>query len=116
MVIFLFSHADIQQVERNETHVTLQCKTDLHQIIWKVGKTRRFEAQQYERNGSFVTAETSFLVNETINVTCIGKTQSKNEMDHLTLHPYEGLWNLLYGVYIYIYIWYDYPHSKEMSA
>ena len=95
--IFLFSHADLRVVERNETHATLQCETDLHQIIFKItknGKTRRFEAKRYERNGNFVTAETSILVNETVNVICNAKTLSRNETDRLTLHPYEGLWSL----------------------
>ena len=91
---FSIFHADIRQVERNETHVTLECETDLQQIIWKIGKTRRFEARQYERNGSFVTATTTILVDETINVTCIGKTRLSREIDRLTLHPYEGLCSL----------------------
>ena len=94
---FQLSHADIQEIERNETHATLQCETDLRQIIWKIrknGRTRRFEAKRYERNGSFVTAETTIWVNETVNVICITKTQSRSEMDRVTLHPYEGLWSL----------------------
>ena len=93
-VFFNFSHIDIREVERNETHVTLQCETNLRQIIWKIGKTQRFEARQYERNGSSVTATTTILVNETVNATCIAKTQLRSEMDRLTLHPYEGLCNL----------------------
>ena len=96
-VHFQLSHADLQVVERNETHATLWCETDLRQIIWKIrknGKTRRFEAKRYERNGSFVKAETSILVNETVNAICIAKTRSRSEMDRLTLHPYEGLWSL----------------------
>ena len=95
--IFQFFHADLQVVERNETHATLQCETNLRQIIWKVrknGKTRRFEAKRYERNGTFVTAETSILVNETVNAICIAKTRSRSEIDSLALHPYEGLWSL----------------------
>ena len=93
-VFFYYPHTDIEQVERNQTHATLQCKTDLQQIIWRIGRTRRFEAKRYERNGNFVTATTSILVNETINVTCIGKTRLSSERDRLTLHPYEGLRNL----------------------
>ena len=92
--IFLFSRADIEQVERNESHVTLQCKTNLHQIIWKIGKTRRFEAQQYERSGSFVIATTTILVKEAINISCIGKNRSSSEMAFLPLYPCEGLCNL----------------------
>ena len=108
MYFSIIPHTDIEQVERNQTHATLQCKTDLHQIIWKIrkiGRTRRFEARQYERDGNFVTATTTILVNETINVTCIGKARLSSERDHLTLHPYEGLRNLnswLLSTYDYI--------------
>ena len=95
---FQSSHTDLRVVEGNLTHVTLQCETNLHQIIFKITKnekTRRFEAAKwYERNGSFVTAETTILLNETINVTCIGKTRSRNETDRLTLDPPGGLWSL----------------------
>ena len=114
-VHFQFSHADLQVVERNETHATLWCETDLRQIIWKIrknGKTRRFEAKRYERNGSFVTAETKILVNETVNAICIAKTRSRSEMDRLTLHPYEGLWSLTYT----LLSTYNYLHLKEMSV
>ena len=96
-VHFQFSHTDLRVVERNETHATLWCETDLQQIIFKItknGKTRWFEAKRYERIGSFVIAETSILVNETVNATCIVKTQSRNETDRPTLHPYESLWSL----------------------
>ena len=94
MYFSIIPHTDIEQVDRNQTHATLQCKTDLQQIIWKVGKTRRFEARQYKRNGNLVTATTTILVNETINIACIGKTRFNSERDRLTLHPYEGLRNL----------------------
>ena len=94
MYFSIVPYTDIEQVERNQTHAILQCKTDLQQIIWKIrkiGRTRRFEAKRYERNGNFVTATTRILVNETINVTCIGKTRFNSERDRLTLYPYEGL-------------------------
>ena len=115
--IFLFSHADLRVVKRNETHATLQCETDLRQIIFKItqnGKTRRFEAKRYERNGDFVTAETSILVNETVNAICIAKTRSRNETDRLTLHPYEGLWSLN-TIYLHI-VEHIHLHLKEMSV
>ena len=94
---FQFSHTDLRVVERNETHATLWCETNLQQIIFNIRKNGgaiTFEAKWYERNGSLFTAETSILVNETVNATCIARTRSRSEMDCVTLIPYEGMWNL----------------------
>ena len=44
----------------------------------------------YSENGSFVTANTTVLVTESITVTCIGTNRSASENDSLTLHPLEG--------------------------
>ena len=79
------------QLERNGTIVTVLCETNIRhaEIIWYIGD-KRFVADQYSENGSFVAATTTVHVTDSITVVCIGRNHSVSENDTLTLHPLEG--------------------------
>ena len=79
------------QLERNGTTVTVLCETNIPhtEIIWYIGD-KRFVADQYSENGSFVAANKTINVTDSITVVCIGRNRSASENDTLTLHPLEG--------------------------
>ena len=92
----------MHQLERNATHVVLQCQTDLSQIIFKVGDTPGFEPDEYGHvNESIITATTTIPLTDNITVTCIGKKRNQNgftsENDTFAVTvPNEGLCNTFY--------------------
>ena len=85
----------MHQLERNATHVVLQCQTDRSQIIWRGGDTPDFEPDEYDVTGNFVTATATFSrpLTGSITVTCIGTGRNQlSESDTFTVTaPLEGL-------------------------
>lgn len=79
------------QLKRNGTTVTVLCETNILQaeIIWYIGDDRS-AAVHYSKNGSFVAANKTINVTDSITVVCIGRNHSASENDTLTLHPLEG--------------------------
>lgn len=89
MYVSLFP--DVYQLNRNGTTVTVLCETNIPhaEIIWYIGDNRS-AADHYSENGSFVAANTTINVTDSITVVCIGRNHSASENDTLTLHPIEG--------------------------
>ena len=86
MYVSLFP--DVYQLNRNGTTVTVLCETNIPhaEIIWYIGD-KRSAADHYSENGSFVAANTTINVTDSITV---GRNHSASENDTLTLHPLEG--------------------------
>ena len=86
MYVSLFP--DVYQLNRNGTTVTVLCETNIPhaEIIWYIGDNRS-AADHYSENGSFVAANTTINVTDSITV---GRNHSASENDTLTLHPLEG--------------------------
>ena len=86
--MYVSLYPDVYQLERNGTTVTVLCETNIPhaEIIWYIGD-KRSAADHYSENGSFVAANTTINVTDSITV---GRNHSASENDTLTLHPLEG--------------------------